>query len=158
MADTAKSSRIDRLCDDIEETIAKLHDQVRTLRSAVAGENTVGKAIAYWQASWKGRYRADYDLTKADAGNLKRLVTKHGLGELCARLNRYLHDRDDFLERQKHPLSIFFSRVNTYASPIAGAGPFDVDTEMEPPPDCRHAPPCRSDQEHTRKRAAERRA
>lgn len=152
------NERVDRLCDEIELTIAKLHDQVSTLRSATAGENPVGKAIAYWQQSWKGRYRADYELTKADAGNFKRLVTKHGLGELCARLNRYLHDHDNFLERQKHPLSIFFSRVNTYASPIAGAGPFDVDTEMEPPPDCRHSPRCKSDQEHTRRRQQELRA
>lgn len=144
--------RADRLCDEIEATIAKLHDQVRQLRSAAQGENPVGKAIAAWVSGWKHCYGADYEPTKADTGNIKRLVTKHGAEEVISRLRRYAQNKDQFLVKQRHPLSIFFSQWNTYASGTNGQ-----ELELEAAPvDCRHTPRCQTERTCTGKAHAAR--
>jgi hypothetical protein len=71
------------------------------------------------------------------------------------RMTTYFGDRDVFIAKNRHPLNLFVSRINVYARPVS-MRPEDLPDEI--PADCRHDPPCRSDADHTRKRAAEMRA
>lgn len=153
---------IAKLVDDVKSSIARTHDLVLQLEAAVRGENPTRDGVAFWCSEWKGLYRANFDITKADAGNFKRLITSNGLAEMKLRVGRYLADKDRFLVQQKHPLSIFFKRVSAYATPQGTAAPVrsldSYELPDEPPADCRHEPPCRGDIEHTQRRAREMRA
>jgi hypothetical protein len=157
-------TKIVKLIADVKSSIAKLNDQVLQLEALVAGENPVRDVIAFWCSEWKLRYAANYDVTKADAGNFKRLVTANGLNEMKQRVARYLADGDRFLVQQKHPLSMFFKRVSGYATPLPverGALRHAMEYDLDPstiPADCRHDPPCHDDIEHTRRRTREMRA
>lgn len=152
--------RIQTLIASVKESIAKTHDLVLQLEAAVGGENPVGEVIGFWRDEWHRVYNGDYDITKADAGNFKRLVTKHGRVEMRQRLVRFLIDKDAFLVRQKHPLAIFFTRVNAYSTPAGGnvAGTARDELDAAAPVDCHHEPPCRDDVQHTMKRRQEMRA
>lgn len=149
-----------KLIDDVKGSIAKLHDQVLQLEAAVAGENPTRDLIAFWCSEWKRIYSASYDVTKADAGNFKRLVTSTGLSEMKQRVARYLGDKDRFLVQNKHPLGMLFKRHSGYATPLPSLATYPTDGYEPPllPVDCRHEPPCRNDIEHTRRRAQEMRA
>lgn len=150
-----------KLLDDVKTSLAKLHDQVLALEAAVSGENPTRDVIAFWCSEWKRVHAANYDVTKADAGNFKRLVTANGLNEMKQRIARYLADRDRWLMQQKHPLGVFFKRVSGYATPQGRPAAFRAMENDEPPTmpsDCRHEPPCRDDVEHTMRRNREMRA
>src|SRR5688572_16993464 len=147
--------RIQKLIEEAKSSIAKLHDIVLQLDAAVAGENPVGAVILFWKTSWQTVHGAAYTMTAADKGHVKRLVTQLGADDVKARMKNYLNDRDPFLARNKHPLNFFVSRINQYAELISMHPPELPD---EIPADCRHDPPCRSDADHTRKRAAEMRS
>jgi len=114
VSDNTRRTKLEQRLDEIEATIAKLHDQIREARTLAAGENPVGHVIAFWVLSWENAHGGTYELTKQDAANLKRLVNQHGLEELEGRMIRYLGDSDPWLARQEHPLSIFVARVNGY--------------------------------------------
>jgi hypothetical protein len=90
-----------------------------------------------------------------DVPQIKRLLKALGYDELCDRALRYIESEDPFLLRARHPFGLFVSGINSYAG--AGTSP-DLTLEGEPPPDCRHTPRCRTDQEHTKKRATDLRA
>lgn len=90
-----------------------------------------------------------------DTPNIKRLLRTLGLPELEVRAARYLQTSDPFLDRQRHPFGLFVSGINSYAGAAdAPAGAFELDGA--PVPDCKHTPPCQSDQEHTQRKRAER--
>ena len=146
-------SKLQQLIDSTEALVAKLHDNLQQMKALADGENPVRDTIGFWVGAWKAKYGASYDLSAADAGNLKRLVTKKGAADTKARLARYLADGDHFLARQRHPLSIFWARANTYSAVDAQHTAVE-----ERPVGCRHTPGCRTDEEHTRKRTQEMRA
>lgn len=148
-------ARIQKLVDDVKHSIAKLHDQVAALEAAVAGENPVGAAIITWRRKWKAHYGADYTMTAADKGQIKRLVTQLGVDDVTRRMTAFFSDRDLFLAKNRHPMNLFVGGINRFAQPVS-MRPEDLPDEI--PADCRHDPPCRSDADHTRKRAAEMRA
>src|SRR3990167_9595659 len=127
-------SKLQKLIDSTEHLLASAHDNLRQMKALAAGENPVGDTIALWVSAWKAKYGAAYELSTADAGNLKRLVTRHGAADTKARLARYLADGDQFLTHQRHPLSIFWSRANTY-SPAAAT---HETMSQERPVGCRH--------------------
>ena len=89
MSDNTRRTKLEQRLDEIEATIAKLHDQIREAQTLAAGENPVGHVIAFWVLSWKNAHGGRYELTKQDAANLKRLVNQHGLEELEGRMIRY---------------------------------------------------------------------
>ena len=148
---------IAKLIDDVKASLDRTRDLVLQLEAAVSGENPTRDVIAFWCSEWKRLYAANYDVTKADAGNFKRLVTANGLNEMKQRIARYLGDRDRFLVQQKHPLTIFYKRVSAYATPQGQRQEQRQvdDFETSVPVDCRHEPPCRDDVEHTMRRNRE---
>lgn len=135
-----RGPKLDALFDRIDAKIAALYDDIRQARTLAAGQNPVGDIIVAWKAGWHTRYGGEYELTKADAGNLKRLVTKHGAAEVLSRLVNYLEDQDQWLVRQQHPLAVFYTRINAYQS------------RQDPEWSCRtHTPPCATSEEHARR-------
>jgi len=138
-------AKTERLLAAIEENLGKAIRDLHELRSQVAEENPTRDIIARWCERWKALYGSDYQVTKADAGQIKRLVSSLGAAELRARLGAYLKDRDDFLVKQAHPLNIFFKRVNGYGT---------VQRADEPAQavGCKHTPRCADDVEHTRRK------
>lgn len=143
--------RVQKLIEDTKASIAKTHDLVMQLEAVVSGENPTRDVIAFWCDEWRRKYGSDYDISKTDAGQFKRLVTKHGKVEMTQRIARYLLERRQWLVENKHPLSVFFKQTSSYATPGGDLG-------YEPPPSCQHEPLCRSDAEHTSKRMRELRA
>lgn len=152
--------QLDTLIADIKTSIARTHDLVLKLEAQVTGQNPVRDVIAFWCNEWKHRYAANYDVTKGDAGQFKRLVTANGLGEMKQRIARYLNDHDRFIVQNKHPLSFFFKRVSGYATPEGRPAHWQaMEDDTEPGPiDCHHEPPCRTESEHTTKKLRELRA
>jgi hypothetical protein len=148
------TDRMDRLIANIKDSLEKAETAVAELQALTAGDNPTYQTMKHWQAKYSFQYGIKYEFSKVDTGNLKRLALKYGAADMQARIDRYLADADDFLIRQRHPLSIFLTRINTYA-PQTSTAAFDM---AAIPVDCRHSPRCRTDQEHTRKKTAELRA
>jgi len=92
-----------------------------------------------------------------DMPQMKRLIRTLGADELKARFARYIQNGDDFFTSRRHPFGLFVATVNQHAAPGSAATADDLTLEA-PVGDCKHTPPCQSDQEHTKRRRAERKA
>jgi hypothetical protein len=139
--------------ETLEGALEKALLEVRGLKDAIQGEDPTKQMIARWCDAWRKRHGAVYQVTKADAGNIKRLTGILGAAELTVRLGRFINDRDVWLTRQRHPLAVFYSRVNLYATQAAG----HVSEEDAPAAavGCKHTPACTSDAQHTALKLAE---
>lgn len=105
---------------------------------------------------YSARYRSAYVWSYAkDRPQMKRLIKLLGLEELKARMGRYLQNSDTFFTSRRHPFGLFVHSIVQFAGEAATVGDLELSA---PVADCKHAPACRTDQEHTRKRSAEMRA
>lgn len=88
-----------------------------------------------------------------DRPQLTRLIKALGVGEVQARMRRYIADDDAFYAKSRHPFGLFVSSVNRYAQEqLSPASGFDLSGDVV---GCTHRPPCASDAEHTRRRRTE---
>jgi hypothetical protein len=143
--------RAEAILVELAQTHAKMHDQMLDLRRVLAGENPVRAALEIWAAHWQERWGAAYTFNRqVDPAAVKRLLTKIRPADLHERMARYMRDADPFIVRNKHPLNIFIGHVNTYAATTNN----EIETASGAV-DCRHLPPCRNDQEHTRRKLAD---
>jgi len=144
MADTKqRDEKIAKKLEELKATIARAHDQILDIELLVSSSNPIGEFMGTWERLWKAQHKADYAWNRTvDPANIKRLIKKLGLTELTSRARAYISSREPFYQRQQHPFNLFVAQVNTFA----GRG---TETEAPRPADCRHEPPCRSDQEHT---------
>lgn len=157
--------QIETLINDIKGSITKLHDQVLTLERHVRGENPVGDVMKFFDEKWMSLYThgmapaVHYEFNrKVDPAQIKRLVNQVGSAtEMKARLTRYFADNDLFLRKNRHPLNLFISRLNTYA-PQGKTVAEEFDMVPATPSDCRHSPLCRDDVQHTMRKQREMRA
>lgn len=128
-------------------------DVLEELSKLLAGGPGIGDVLRdlynYWNDLWP--HEGDYVFNFAkDAPNMKRLVKMLTVEELKQRMLIYLKCRDEFYHAKKHPFPMFVATVNNWAGNRAGDDSFNV-----PVVGCLHSPPCRSDQDHTRKRQQE---
>ena len=142
------------------EHAVKLAEQQQLLlaemQAIAAGKEGVGakmrKVSDGFLAAWATRYGGKYVWNGAeDSPACKRLLQRLEPEELIKRAQRYIARTDDFYLRERHPFRFFARNINTFADDLQI--PFDADPTGVA--DCKHDPPCRSDQEHTRKRAKE---
>lgn len=143
------------------EQMGALSDEVTAL---LAGDASIGDVLKrvekHFDTAWAVRYapgqvgRYIWNYGK-DRPQWKRLIKMLGVEELERRVLNYMRDGDDFYVRARHPFALFITNVNRFASEQQAR-----DFELQAPivVDCRHQPPCTSDQEHTRKRMADMRA
>jgi hypothetical protein len=139
------------------EVLTRARDDLVALSNSLEGVHPVKRALEIFDHQWMRRYDSDdhYSFNpKTDPMNTKRLLTRLGEDELHRRIFNYFNDRDEWLVRQKHPFSIFVSRINTYVKD-RGLTPWTGDSGEPAPADCAHAPRCRTEVEHTERRRQE---
>lgn len=135
---------------------AELLAQLDVLDGAIRGEKTPGQNInrlfKSWGELWTARYHSAYVTTNRAkvAAQCKKLLGSLTVEDIEARMAQYLASNDRFYTQAKHSLDLFLVSINKFS----GSGPSDDDGFMAaPPPDCRHTPACKTDAEHTQRRA-----
>ena len=158
---------------DIQPKLIKLFTALREIReketlileeidNVLGGGVGVGELLKrlerHYSELWTVRYRSPYTWRyPVDRPNLKRLIKLLGVEEIERRMIVYVKDGDPYLVKARHPFGLFVSNVNTYAA--APVDDFTLAGGAAPTvADCKHAPACRDDQEHTRRKMAELRA
>lgn len=138
--------------DDILVRIRQLNDQVITLKRKVQGENPVRDVLALYDELWRSLYgsKDHYQFNRrSDPAHVKRFLKTMDALAVKARVTNYFLDRDQFLVCNKHPFSLFVTRVNKYGA---------ASTPKLPalrPAHCRHEPACSSDTQHTQREMRE---
>lgn len=101
-----------------------------------------------WSARYARGASGHYVWSHAkDRANMKTLLRKMDVDEILARAARYLRSEDGFHARNRHSWGLFVSSINQWTA----HAPANGELELEPVADCKHVPPCQSDQEHTRR-------
>lgn len=152
-AQLTKVQRLMVLLQEIREKEQAVLEEIDTILSGGVGIGTLmNQASKAWLAAWAVRYRGEYAWKhERDRPQIKRLVKSLGVEELTKRMNNYIRNSDPFFLQARHSFAAFVASINQHAD-ISDAG----DLELEAgPADCRHDPPCRTDQEHTRRRNAD---
>jgi thiamine monophosphate kinase len=106
--------------DGMLTSIAKLHEQVITLRRKAEGQNPIGDILKFFDDAWRLRYNlaGDEHYTfngSVDAPSVKRWLKTMDALTIQTRITRYFADRDEFLTRHKHPFNLFIKGFNSYA-------------------------------------------
>ena len=140
---------------------------LQEMRAIIGGELGIGAKLRLVYDGFSNAWRERYSRTVTDPKKggyvwnyakegpaAKRLLQKLEPEEIVARAARYIRSADAFYLESRHSFLTFASQINRFA-PATTSETFDLDGGVA---DCRHLPPCRSDQEHTRKRAAEMRS
>lgn len=138
-----------------DKTAAILEELEILLTGGTGIAEKLKEAEGTYSELWAGRYRSAYIWAyQKDRPHTKRLIKLLGVEELKARMARYLQNTDVFFTSRRHPYGLFVSTIVQHAR--ANDQPMAGDLELMPNVyDCRHDPPCKSDQEHTKRRAAE---
>lgn len=173
MADEAKALRATLLKLHIAKAV--LRDEYREKEDALDGEIErllqggagIGSLLKRFQQhfdrAWGVRYAGGetgkYVWTFAkDVPQQKRLIGKIGIEEMERRVMVYLMDADEYYVRARHPFGLFVTNVNRFAE---RAGEHSDSFALSAPTsgDCaregKHKPPCKDDQEHTRRKMAD---
>lgn len=153
--------RFDAFMAKGRKMVEELTAELDALEAGVNGEKTPGQRanamIAAWSARWQSKYRTGYVLAaraKAIAGFMRLFKASMTDEDIMGRMDAYLKSTDRFYSEARHSLDLFFTSVNKFS----GTPVDDADFLQAPVINCSHTPRCKSDQEHTRKRAAEMRA
>lgn len=156
----ARLEKIAKLAQIVIDLTAQLHDcqrEILTLASGGEGQGLILKRLyVAFDTAWGQRYAAGQVNRYAwamvrDTPQMKRLLKMFGEPELVRRMGAYVKSDDPFVVRNKHTFGLFVSTVNSYAPTAEPV----TQVETEPPADCRHLPPCKSDEEHTKKKVKE---
>lgn len=152
-----ENSRASSALVKLTEKLAELHAQegeiLAEMAALLSGQPGVASLMKAFEAAfdevWCLRYapgRSKQYLWQyvKDRPQIKRLLKTLPMEELTARVARYLANDDPFFVRARHPFGLFVSTVNQHAA--ESRAPFELDA---PVIDCRHLPPCSSDQQHT---------
>lgn len=154
---TKRLDRASKLLDKLRELQAQTYEVTEELRKILGGQDALGDVLkrleASFSAEWSRRYQTPYAWTYIkDRPHWKRLLKITSEADILARVCAYFHDEDPYISRAKHPFGLFVSRFNT----LVPAAPLTLDAPVVA--DCRHVPPCASDQLHTQRRTADMRA
>ena len=153
-----------RRLDALRKLITKakeLHEQIGAILSEqddlLGGGVGIGAKLAQleasWQAAWASRYHGEYVFAYLkDRAAWKKLLKSFTVEALQIRILGYISDGDSFYVQRRHPLNLFVMNVNKYAPEEAFAS-FDLEAPVVS--DCKHLPRCKSDAQHTKKRATE---
>jgi hypothetical protein len=136
------------LAEKQQQLIAEMHALVEGKAGIAARMRIVSDGFL---EAWAERYRSKYVWNGTeDSPAAKRLLQRLDPEEIVMRARKYLHSEEEFYLATRHSFRLFARDINRFAREVQGLA-FDTSTVT----DCRHNPPCRSDQEHTRKRTAE---
>lgn len=143
------------LTDQYLSAMRSINDEIDTvLRGGPSIGVILKRLYEAYDRAWCVRYatgKADqYRFNHTiDTPALKALVKTIGVEELELRFVAYLADEDPFYRRERHPFSLFVRNVNRY---VSEGGMLPLTDDAPTVADCKHAPACKSDQEHTRRK------
>lgn len=143
------------------EKAAACGTEMDALLSGGAGIGEILKRLErHFNQVWSVRYapggKGGYVWQFAkDVPNLKRLLKTLTVDDIERRMLAYLQNADPFFVKARHSFGLFVSTINQHASAEASE---ELELQAPTVPGCKHAPPCVSDQEHTRRRNAEMRS
>lgn len=147
-----KSKALDAQLDALLGDIDKMRDRIIDMKRKLAAENPVRDVLEFFSAKWverwaRGQAGAKYEFVRPnDPAQVKRLLKTMTVDTLNGRIARFFQDRDEWLQRAKHPFGAFVKGINKY-QPEANLRPR--------PAGCRHDPPCADDVAHTDRMAAD---
>jgi len=154
----AKLETLGRLCAALAEHQAKCFEIREEMARVLGGQAGIGMTLkrlqAWFDAQWTERYapgsvKGAYVWQWAkDMALMKRLVKTLPVEEIERRMSAYLKSSEPFFAKNRHTFSLFVGSVNQFAEFSK-----ELHEELPAPVGCKHLPPCRSDQEHTRRRA-----
>lgn len=159
MADADKKviEKCRKLFEALRENQARGYAIAEEMGALLNGAEGIGDKLKRLEGSfstlWQGRYGSAYVWAYVkDRPQMKRLIAHMDEADIEGRMCNYIRDADAYLVKARHSFGLFVSQINRYAS--AGQATTQ-DFDLEAPSDCKHAPICRSEQEHTRRRAEE---
>lgn len=113
----------------------------------------------YWGVRYAGGETGKYVWNFAkDVPQQKRLIAKLAIDELERRVMVYLMDADEYYVKARHPFGLFVTNVNRFAERAgeqSDAFALRAPTSGDCARDGKHQPPCKDDQEHTRRKMAD---
>ena len=151
----ARLEKLGKLCLLLREKQAECYEITEEMARIAGGQAGIGDVLKRLQlafdAAWCQRYAPGQ--TKIyiwqwakDVTLMKKLLKSLAPDEIERRMSNYLKNDDPFFLKNRHTFGLFVSSVNQFA---------EAGQVIETPFDCRHQPPCRSDQEHTRRRSSD---
>jgi hypothetical protein len=156
--DAAKVVKLLEIAKDLYVKQGAILEEIDALVHGKAGIGAKLKALEEaYDGAWCERYargqRGVYVWNyREDRPQSKRLLARMSVEEIGRRALAYIRCEDPFYANKRHPFSLFIRSINEWTNGKAAP------EEVEPVGGCKHDPPCRSDQEHTRRRAADMRA
>jgi hypothetical protein len=149
-----EKAKLDSAVRGLRATWMKWGEQLDALEAMLSEEATPGQQakhlLDYFATAWHGKYRQRYVVTNGAAAiaALKKLLKDLTIVEVEKAMTAFLASNDPFYVKARHPLSMFVPAVNkfTVAAPAADRDMFEM-----APPDCRHAPKCKTDLECSRR-------
>lgn len=160
---TAALANAAKLLAVAQEVHGKLGDIIAELDGILGGKAGIGAEMKQLASTfdrlWSERYaRGEMGRYvwggKKDNAQLKRLIKMLGLAEAERRVGAYIASDDDFFRKHRHSFGMFVSTINQHAS----TDRIEFSLDAPAPAGCKHTPPCKTDQEHTRRRRDELRA
>lgn len=156
-ARVTKARKLLALRAEYVEKLAAIDEELlAVLGGGVTMADKVKQFELNYSAAWSGRYQGEYlfNFTK-DVPNIKRLLKTFANAELAARALSYVKNNDLFFTRARHPFGTFVTTINQHAGEQLPVEAFELDADV-PAIDCKHVPFCRTESEHTARRAADR--
>lgn len=162
-ATIAKVVKLLTVLRDLDEKRAAVMAEIDTVLEGKASIGDLMREFSehfdrLWGERYAGGQTGHYIWTYAkDKPHVKRLIQTLGVEELKARAVTYLRNDDAFYARARHSFGAFVASINSHAAPAAPVAGGGDDYDLRPA-DCRHVPPCRTDQEHTKRKMSEMRS
>lgn len=155
-------TRIEALVTKGLELHALQHEIFREIQTVLTGgastADNLRRVETHFKAAWHARYAPGETKRYAwqydrDNKNAKQLLRSMPIDEIERRITTYLQSADPYFAKTRHTFGVFIATVNQHAAAADGDG--ERALELEAPPDCKHTPPCKSDQQHTKRRHKE---
>lgn len=138
--------------DHLEKVQACLSEADELMGGGVGVAAKMKAIEVTFSENWAERYKTSYVFNYAkDRAQMKRLLRTLKVEQLVSRIPNYIKSDDPFFIRNRHSFGLFVVNVNNFAG-TNGDGESD---EWFRPVGCNHKPPCKSDQEHTKRRTQE---
>lgn len=136
----------------ISDLYRRLGQEIESLDAMLnAGESDgkmANRLIKRFMVLWQGEYHEPYVPNwSKDTAQLKRVLRQLEPEEIEGRMRVFLSSKEPFYVSSRHPLPMFVASINKFVVRKDD----DVMFLAAPPPDCRHRPQCRTDEEHTRR-------
>lgn len=156
--DSKEKDKIAKLLEDVRADWQKIGDRLDALDALLEGHASPGTLakglVGSFCRKWSAVYSGQHYLPKwaTDTAAMKRLVQAFTFADIETRMDRYLASADPYYRKQRHPIGLFVAGVNQFSG-VEHSDVFALDAPAVA--DCKHAPRCATDQQHTLRKLAD---